>query len=73
MKLTETQLAAIDHHLRKDNWLLNEELIAEKYREVIEGLYSGRQSVRVSTQVTYEDGRKDTVTAGDRTSCVRVR
>ncbi|OIN60175.1 hypothetical protein [Arsenicibacter rosenii] len=27
--LTNDQLAAIDRHLRKDNWLLNEDLIAE--------------------------------------------
>lgn len=29
MQLTPDQLAAIDRHLRKDNWLLNEALIAE--------------------------------------------
>ncbi len=29
MNLTTTQLAAIDRHLRQDNWLLNQALIAE--------------------------------------------
>ena len=29
MNLTPDQLAAIDRHLRKENWLLNEDLIAE--------------------------------------------
>ena len=29
MNLTTAQLAAIDRHLRQDNWLLNDALIAE--------------------------------------------
>ena len=37
--------------------------IADKYADVVAALYDGRDRVRISTQVTYEDGRKETVTA----------
>lgn len=36
--LTPTQLATIDQHLRKENWLLNEDLIAELTDHYINGL-----------------------------------
>jgi len=37
--------------------------VAEKYRALIDALYSGRASVKVEAQVTYEDGRTATVRA----------
>ncbi|KJS41660.1 MAG: long-chain fatty acid--CoA ligase [Rhodospirillaceae bacterium BRH_c57] len=37
--------------------------IAERYADQIEALYDGRDSVYVSTEVTFEDGRKGTVSA----------
>lgn len=37
--------------------------IAERYGDQIEALYDGRDSVFVSTEVTFEDGRKGTVSA----------
>lgn len=36
--LTPTQLSIIDQHLRKENWLLNEDLIAELTDHYIDGL-----------------------------------
>ena len=38
MALTPDQLTAIDRHLRKENWLLNEDLIAELTDHYIAGL-----------------------------------
>ncbi|AUD04695.1 hypothetical protein [Spirosoma pollinicola] len=38
MSLSATQLTAIDQHLRKENWLLNEDLIAELKDHYINGL-----------------------------------
>ena len=37
--------------------------IAERYADQIEALYDGRKSVFVSTEVTFEDGRKGAVSA----------
>ncbi len=37
--------------------------IGEKYGELVEALYDGRDRVHVETQVTYEDGRKDVIAA----------
>jgi hypothetical protein len=36
--LTTNQLQAIDHHLRKENWLLNEELITELTDHYVAGI-----------------------------------
>ncbi len=36
--LTQNQREAVDHHLRKDNWLLNEDLIVELTDHYIAGL-----------------------------------
>ena len=36
--LSPTQLSAIDQHLRKENWLLNEDLIAELTDHYIDGI-----------------------------------
>jgi hypothetical protein len=41
-------------HTRK----LRRNVIAERYADLIEALYSGRDSCRVHTEVTFEDGRK---------------
>ncbi len=38
MSLTPTQLSAIDQHLRKENWLLNEDLITELTDHYINGI-----------------------------------
>lgn len=38
MNLTSDQLKAIDRHLRKENWLLNEDLIAELADHYVAGL-----------------------------------
>lgn len=37
--------------------------IGEKYRDVVDALYDGRDRVHVATEVSYEDGRKDVITA----------
>ncbi len=37
--------------------------IADKYRELVEALYAGRDSVHVEAQVRYEDGRTGTYSA----------
>jgi long-chain acyl-CoA synthetase len=34
--------------------------VAEKYAAVIEGFYSGARQVELSTEITYEDGRRAT-------------
>ena len=36
--------------------------IGERYADVVAALYDGRDSVRLTTEVTYEDGRRDRVT-----------
>lgn len=38
MRLTPAQLTAIDQHLRKENWLLNEDLISELTDHYINGI-----------------------------------
>lgn len=35
--------------------------VAEKYAAVIEGFYGGRAEVEVTTEITFEDGRKSTL------------
>ena len=35
--------------------------VAEKYAEVIDAFYSGRDRVELTTSITYEDGRTATV------------
>lgn len=42
---------------------LRRQPIAERYKELIEALYSDRTSCLVEAQVTYEDGRTDTINA----------
>ncbi len=37
--------------------------IAERYQELIEALYSDRESCSIRAQVTYEDGRTATINA----------
>ncbi len=38
-------------------------IIEQKYADLIEGLYSGAESVATETEVTYEDGRKGAIRA----------
>lgn len=42
---------------------LRRQPISERYEELIDALYSGQTSCRVEAQVTYEDGRTDTIDA----------
>jgi long-chain acyl-CoA synthetase len=37
--------------------------VAEKYAAVIDAFYSGEAEVEVTTEITYEDGRKATLTS----------
>jgi len=37
--------------------------VAEKYEELIDALYSGKKEQFIETQVTYEDGRTNKVSA----------
>jgi long-chain acyl-CoA synthetase len=37
--------------------------IADRYAELIEALYSGQDECHVETEVTFEDGRKGTISA----------
>ena len=37
--------------------------IAERYGSLVEALYSGAESVRIESEVTFEDGRKGTMRA----------
>jgi long-chain acyl-CoA synthetase len=37
--------------------------VAEKYAKVIEAFYNGSDSVDVTLEITFEDGRKDTLAA----------
>jgi long-chain acyl-CoA synthetase len=37
--------------------------VAEKYEELIDALYSGKKEQYIETQVTYEDGRTNKVSA----------
>ncbi len=41
---------------------LRRSFLEERYREMIEGLYSGQEEVEVSTSIEYRDGRKGTLT-----------
>ena len=41
---------------------LRRSFLEEKYRDIIEGLYSGQEEVEVSTSIEYRDGRKGTLT-----------
>ena len=47
-------------------------VISERYADLIEGLYDGRDSVRTETEVTYEDGRKGKLRATVRIEDARV-
>ena len=38
-------------------------VVAERYRSLIDALYSGPASVHMAAQVRYEDGRLETVSA----------
>ena len=38
-------------------------IIEQKYADLIEGLYSGKSQISTSTEVTYEDGRKGSISA----------
>ena len=49
MILTPNQLATIDRHLRKENWLLNEDLIAELTDHYVTGL-----EYRMTTGVAFD-------------------
>src|SRR4029079_18657260 len=42
--------------------------IAERYAPLIQGLYQGADEANISTEVTFEDGRKGTLSA-----CIRIR
>jgi long-chain acyl-CoA synthetase len=35
--------------------------VAEKYASVIEALYTGKDSVELTTAITYEDGRQGSI------------
>ena len=47
-------------------------VIAEKYADLIEALYDGRDSIYTETEVTYEDGRKGKLKATVRIEDARV-
>ena len=38
-------------------------IIEQKYADLIEGLYSDKSQISTSTEVTYEDGRKGSISA----------
>ena len=38
-------------------------IVAEKYKDLVEGLYDGSKTVSTKTEVTYEDGRKGSISA----------
>ncbi len=38
-------------------------IVAEKYADLIDALYDGRDSIYTATEVTYEDGRKGAIKA----------
>ena len=38
-------------------------IIEQKYADLIEGLYSDNSQISTSTEVTYEDGRKGSISA----------
>ena len=38
-------------------------IVAEKYADLIDALYDGRDSIYTETEVTYEDGRKGKIKA----------
>ena len=42
--------------------------IAERYAPLVQGLYQGADEANISTEVTFEDGRKGTLSA-----CIRIR
>ena len=39
------------------------QIIQEKYADIIEAIYSGKNSVHTETEVTYEDGRRGSISA----------
>jgi long-chain acyl-CoA synthetase len=43
---------------------LRRDFVEERYRDLIRGMYSGSEEVKVDASVTYRDGRKGTVTTG---------
>jgi len=43
---------------------LRREFMEERYRELVEGIYSGREEIEVEAAVTYRDGRKGVVSTG---------
>jgi long-chain acyl-CoA synthetase len=43
---------------------LRREFMEQRYKDLINALYSGRNKVDVQAAVTYRDGRKGTVTTG---------
>ncbi len=45
---------------------LRREFLEERYAALVEGLYDGRDEVRLEIQVTYQDGRKGTLAANVR-------
>jgi long-chain acyl-CoA synthetase len=47
-------------------------LIAERYEPLVRALYDGSQEVDISTEVTFEDGRKGTISARIRIRDLRV-
>jgi long-chain acyl-CoA synthetase len=38
-------------------------IVAERYGPLVDGLYSGAETVHIETEITFEDGRKDTLAA----------
>ena len=38
-------------------------IIAERYRTLIDALYSGRTTARIETEITFEDGRRSMMRA----------
>ncbi|MCW8841914.1 MAG: long-chain fatty acid--CoA ligase, partial [Rhodobacteraceae bacterium] len=38
-------------------------IVADKFKDLVDGLYDGSETVSTKTEVTYEDGRKGSISA----------
>src|SRR5437762_3288472 len=60
--ILHTELDADDGELTRTR-KVRRRTIAERYASLVEALYSGAESVRIESEVTFEDGRKGTMRA----------